>query len=264
MSNKKNDYLIILLVMFYILFLIGGAIYVQNLKITSKETSQAKETENKKQDTMSVVDKKETSQETSNNEENKMIDNTNVNEIIKVPNEEIKNESDVISYVEDMENTVLQVPTSNINDWKIKSKKLFITLVDFIFYDGKIGDYTFQELSDSGKQKVIDIAMHIDQTIESYCPNYKEKLVSQGKRTYYDVSEKLTNCKNEYLNNVKEFLGDENYQKTEEMYGNVKEKTNTVKEKVVEKGKDIYDKGKEVAEKAKEKWNDWYQSFKEK
>lgn len=264
MSNKKNDYLIILLVMFSILFLIGGAIYVQNLKITSKETSQAKETENKKQDTMSVVDKKETSQETSNNEENKMIDNTNVNEIIKVPNEEIKNESDVISYVEDMENTVLQVPTSNINDWKIKSKKLFITLVDFIFYDGKIGDYTFQELSDSCKQKVIDIAMHIDQTIESYCPNYKEKFVSQGKRTYYDVSEKLTNCKNEYLNNVKEFLGDENYQKTEEMYGNVKEKTNTVKEKVVEKGKDIYDKGKEVAEKAKEKWNDWYQSFKEK
>ena len=147
MSNKKNDYLIILLVMFSILFLIGGAIYVQNLKITSKETSQDKETENKKQDTMSVVDKKETSQETSNNEENKMIDNTNVNEIIKVPNEEIKNESDVISYVEDMENTVLQVPTSNINDWKIKSKNYLLRLLILFFMMVKLEIIHFKNLA---------------------------------------------------------------------------------------------------------------------
>ena len=150
-----------------------------------------------------------------------------------------------------------------MNCGKHKAKKLFITVIDFIFYDGKIGNYTFQQLSDTGKQKVLQITTNIDGIIESYSPNYKERLVSQGKRTYQTVSEKLTEYKNQYFADVKSVIGEDNYEQAGTVYDEVKEKASSVKDKVVDKSKDIYQQGKETAGKLKDKWNDWYQSWKQ-
>ena len=105
--------------------------------------------------------------------------------------------------------------------------------------------------------------MNMDEVIETYSPNYKERLVSQGKRTYQTVSEKLTEYKNQYFQDVKTVIGEENYEKAGNVYDDVKEKASSVKDKVVDTSKDVYQQGKEAAGKVKDKWNDWYQSWKQ-
>lgn len=56
----------------------------------------------------------------------------------------------------------------------IKSK--FVTLVDFIFYDGKIKGKTFKELSDKAKAKVIYYTLLMDSKIDSKWPDYKQTI----------------------------------------------------------------------------------------
>lgn len=260
MKEKHNDYIMMILVVFLILFFLGGFIYVQSLSEVSSNKTKKEEnsiTELKKKD-----DNQEVIKETAD-DENRQIDEVTVTDIVPTPANGIQNEQDVIEYMESMENSVINSSEKDTNDWKVKAKKLFITVIDFIFYDGKIGDYTFQQLSDSGKQKVIQIATNIDGMIESYSPNYKERLVSQGKRTYQTVSDKLTEYKNQYFADVKSVIGEENYEQAGNVYREVKEKANSVKDKVVDKSTDIYQQGKEAAGKLKDKWNDWYQSWKQ-
>lgn len=263
MKEKSNDYIMMILVVFLILFFLGGFIYVQSLNSTS--TNKAKKEENR------IAESKKTNQTDDNEEitqeaiddENKQIDKVTVTDIVPTPTNGIQSEEDVIQYMESMEASVLNSTEKDTSDWKVKAKKLFITVTDFIFYGGKIGDYTFQQLSDTGKQKVIQIATNIDGMIETYSPNYKERLVSQGKRTYQTVSEKLTEYKNQYFEDVKTVIGEENYEQAGDIYDEVKEKASSVKDKVVDKSKDIYQQVKDAAGKLKDKWNDWYQSWKQ-
>ncbi len=263
MKEKNNDYIMMILVVFLILFFLGGFIYVQSLNATS--TNKTKKEENRIAESKKAKktdDHKNITQEDTDNE-NKQIDEVTVADIVPTPTNGIQSEQDVIQYMENMEASVVNSTEKDTSDWKIKAKKLFITVTDFIFYGGKIGDYTFQQLSDSGKQKVIQIATNIDGMIETYSPNYKERLVSQGKRTYQTISDKLSEYKNQYFEDVKTVIGEENYEQAGDIYDEVKEKANSVKDKVVDKSKDIYQQGKETAGKLKDKWNDWYQSWKQ-
>ena len=260
MKEKHNDYIMMILVVFLILFFLGSFIYVQSLnRVSSNKTK-------KEENSITELKKKEDNQEAINEEaddENRQINEVKVTDIVPIPKSGIQSEQDVIEYVENMESSIVNSVEKDTVDWKIKAKKLFITVIDFIFYDGKIGNYTFQQLSDTGKQKVLQITTNIDGIIESYSPNYKERLVSQGKRTYQTVSEKLTEYKNQYFADVKSVIGEDNYEQAGTVYDEVKEKASSVKDKVVDKSKDIYQHGKETAGKLKDKWNDWYQSWKQ-
>ena len=268
MKEKNNEYITLLLVIFLILLFLGIFIYVQNSKGNSAK--QVDKTDNRVSETQKPESEENEQEnliqeEVSNgsvSDENEQIDVFPVDEIVKTPVNGIQSESDVIQYIEEMENSVEESSEKDTSEWKVKAKKLFITVTDFIFYGGKIGNYTFQQLSDEGKQKVIQVAMNIDATIETYSPNYKERLVSQGKRTYQTVTEKLTEYKNQYFEDVKTVIGEDNYQKAGEVYQDVKDKASSVKDKVVDKSKEIYESGKETAGKLKDQWNDWYQSWK--
>lgn len=84
------------------------------------------------------------------------------------------NEEEIINYAK-----LSYDETSNGNEKKsisasIKSK--FVTLVDFIFYDGKIKDKTFKELSDKAKAKVIYYTLLMDSKIDSKWPDYKQTI----------------------------------------------------------------------------------------
>ena len=264
MKEKNNDYIMMILVVFIILFFLGGFIYVQNLKGTSTDKFKKEEkhiTESKTP--MNQSDDPIEAETEVTNDENKQIDTVEVTDIVPTPTNGIQSEEDVLQYIENMESSVVNSSQKDTSDWKVKAKKLFITVTDFIFYGGKIGEYTFQQLSDAGKQKVIQIAMNMDEVIETYSPNYKERLVSQGKRTYQTVSEKLTEYKNQYFQDVKTVIGEENYEKAGNVYDDVKEKASSVKDKVVDTSKNVYQQGKEAAGKVKDKWNDWYQSWKQ-
>lgn len=96
------------------------------------------------------------------------------------------NEEDVVKYFEDIE---LEVKTSTL--FKEKFKEYFILIVDFIFYDGEIKGYHFDELSDSAKAKIIAASLKIDNKIEEYVPNYKESITSTSSKVYNNVKDRL-------------------------------------------------------------------------
>ena len=265
--KKKNHTWVIFLIIFALLLILGIVIYFQNIEHSEKKETEPKsveKTQSEKSDQKKIDSSEtETPSETISPEvENQTIDEMNVNEIVTPP-ASVTSEQDVITYMNEMEQAVNNDSVDKTsNDWKMKAKKVFITVTDFIFYGGEIGGYTFRELSDSAKETVINVALSIDETIESYAPNYKETLVSQGTKTYETVKDKLVDLKDQYFEDVKTVIGEENYQKAGEVYDNVKEKAGTVKDKVVDKSKEIYEAGKDIAGNVKDKLSDWYQSFK--
>lgn len=70
-----------------------------------------------------------------------------------------------------------------------KAKENFISIVDFLFYGGEIKGYTFDELTTKAKLKVLQIALTIDKKIDSYFPDYKEKISKQANRVYTNIKE---------------------------------------------------------------------------
>lgn len=77
------------------------------------------------------------------------------------------------------------------SSWQDEVKKGFITIVDFLFYDGEIGGKNFSSLSEEAKLKVLKLALSIDQKIEAYFPSYKESLSASGKKIYMNVKQKV-------------------------------------------------------------------------
>ena len=117
-------------------------------------------------------------------------------------------EEDVITYVENLNN---EVDNANSDmSFKEKFKEKFILVVDFIFYDGEIKGYKFDELTNTAKAKVVFYALKIDSKINDLWPNYKEiigdkvndlkaKLIAK----YMDVSTTICSKYPEDCENVK-------------------------------------------------------------
>ncbi len=100
--------------------------------------------------------------------------------------EESNSDQNVIQYAEEL-NTEIE-NSSNITN-SIKTK--FVTLVDFLFYEGTIQNKTFKELSNEAKLKVLKLAYTIDQKIESKFPDYKEKIKDTSTKTYSNIKTKV-------------------------------------------------------------------------
>lgn len=96
-------------------------------------------------------------------------------------------EADIISYITTLNNDL----DKNTDDKTESSlKEGFITVADFLFYDGKIYNKTFDELSTEAKLKVISLIISIDSKIEKKFPDYKEEISIKGKKIYTDVKTK--------------------------------------------------------------------------
>lgn len=121
-----------------------------------------------------------------------------------------------------------------------KSKAFFIKCVDFIFYDTEINGVTFDELSDEAKEDVYDTFCYIDELVMVYAPNYKENIAEK-----YEVVKDFTKKAYFYvLSEIKEAIGEENYEKIGQIKDNV---LNTIS--------NTYENGKE-------KVKNWYEDFK--
>ena len=137
-----------------------------------------------------------------------------------------------------------------------KAKGVFITLVDFCFYDGEIKGVTFNELTEAGKEKVLKIVNSIDQKIENKFPGYKEKISTKTKTAFNKASELIKKG----ANNIKDFaqdkLGEENYNSIIEE-----------KDELVKYTKNAWDIVKNVSSnlwnKTTSKLKDWYEKFRE-
>ena len=96
------------------------------------------------------------------------------------------NEEAVLSYMETENNNL----KSNFN--KGTAKQYFVSLIDFIFYGGKIKGTTFNELTNSAKEKVIYLALKTDGIIDKNIPGYKETLGNSYKNAKKQLIVKYT------------------------------------------------------------------------
>lgn len=131
------------------------------------------------------------------------------------------------------------VNSDNVDKIKSKGKDIFVTFVDFIFYDGEIKGIKYDELSEGVKEQLYEDFCNIDELIVRYSPNYKENLSEK----YYKVKDFISPYYYSAKEKVKEALGDDNIERLESIKENGKEVIS-----------DLLDKGKE---KVKDKYENW-------
>ena len=174
----------------------------------------------------------------------------------------IATDEEVVEYIEDVTNEVETLTEEESLSEKTKQslKKAFITLTDFIFYDGTIKGKTFKELSYEAQTKILELYEKLDTKIESVFPNYKEEIKDTSTKTYSKAKEKAKELKETIKNIYIERVGEDTYQKEMDIIKNNKDK---VVEKTTPVISDVKDKAKDTYTKAKDKLDEWYKNFKE-
>lgn len=191
--------------------------------------------------------------------------NITLNEELPINQSEVTTEDDFINYMSDVSDEVDRIVSLEKVDTSNEKtlKNTFITLTDFIFYDGEIKGKKFSDLTSAAKEKVIDIYTKIDEKIESRFPNYKENIKATSKKVYNNIKEKSIELKDKIKAEFIDKVGEEGYQNTVDSYEQDKENVKNVYDTY----KPYIDEGKEKAksayESAKEKVSNWYKDFKE-
>lgn len=202
--------------------------------------------------------KEEIKEKEDNNKEEikidrKLNDNENKNTIKK----DNYNEKDNI-VIDELNNTLKNIEESTQDEnFKDKASSTLISIVDFLFYDGTIKGISFDELTEKGKEKVLEISSKIDVKLEEKCPGYKEKISNSTSKAYQKASEIIKKGAKNINDFAKSALGDENYQAIID-----------AKDELVKYSKEslnyVTGAGSKVFNNTKEKLNEWYQNFKNK
>lgn len=195
--------------------------------------------------------------EDNNKEEIKIDRKLNDNENKNTIKNDNYNEKDNI-VIDELNNTLKNIEESTQDEnFKDKASSTFISIVDFLFYDGTIKGISFDELTEKGKEKVLEIGSKIDVKLEEKCPGYKETISNSTSKAYQKASEIIKKGAKNINDFAKSALGDENYQAIidakDELAKYSKEALNFVT-----------GTGSKVFNSTKEKLNEWYQNFKNK
>ncbi len=254
MNNKK--YIIISVIVGIVFLAMGvliGLVY-SNRDVIFKENNISKENNMPKND-LENENVNEIKEETKGKERYEEVPKKN-NETIKneVTKPSLSNKDNTI--INEMDNTLNSINTeSSSSNFSDKAKATFISIVDFLFYDGTIKGVTFNELTDAGKQKVLELANKIDVKLEEKAPGYKDKISSSTSSAYNKASEIIKSGASSLNNFAKEKLGDENYNSIID-----------AKDELVKYSKNalnlVGSAGSKLFSSTKDKLNDWYQNFK--
>lgn len=218
---------------------------------------------NKKNERVKIKEevKKEIKEKEDNKEEIKIDSKPNDNE-----NKDISNNKDTIKndnynekdniVIDELNNTLNNIEKSTRDEnFKDKASSTYISIVNFLFYDGTIKGVTFDELTEKGKEKVLEIASKIDVKLEEKCPGYKETISNSTSKAYQKASEIIKNGAKNINDFAKNALGDENYQTIID-----------AKDELAKYSKDalnfVTGAGSKVFNETKDKLNEWYQNFK--
>lgn len=254
MNNKK--YIIISVIVGIVFLAMGvliGLVY-SNRDVIFKENNISNENNMPKND-LKNDNINEIKEETKGKERYEEVPKKN-NETIKneVTKPSLSNKDNTI--INEMDNTLNSINTeSSSSNFSDKAKATFISIVDFLFYDGTIKGVTFNELTDAGKQKVLELANKIDVKLEEKAPGYKDKISSTTSNAYNKASEIIKSGASSLNNFAKEKLGDENYNSIID-----------AKDELVKYSKNalnlVGSAGSKLFSSTKDKLNDWYQNFK--
>lgn len=160
-------------------------------------------------------------------------------------------EEDVVNYFENLDNKLDTYKKTGNNSFTADIKSGFITVVDFLFYDGYIKGYTFKEVSDEVKIKVLTLALKIDNKIDSYLPNYKETIKDKTS----NLKEKIAITYLEVTNNICDKLEEASCNIARENFKNMKDSFGFTWEGIKSVAKTSSSKLKEIL-------SEWYQSIK--
>ncbi len=269
MNYVKNNYVPFIMggIIFLLVGVIIGLLYNNNKKeVLKQENTKTVDSANTNIKEKNNEEEKETLKETdqvskkTNTTDNKTTTSSNVEkktqEVMQKTEENITysdKDKDVINTLSDTLGEV-QKATPGENFTK-NAKSTFINIVDFLFYDGTIKGVTFKELTDQGKQKVLELAHSIDIKIEEKAPGYKDSIKSGTGVAFNKASEVIKNGANNLNNFAKDKLGDENYQ----LIIDAKDELLTYTKSAAGFVSDV---GSSLFSSAKDKLNKWYQKFK--
>lgn len=169
-------------------------IKIRDEELITKNTTDIKneETNNKENEINNSTNSNQT--EENKNQNNNQKPNNNQNSNSDKPNTETSNNNSnkkenadtaVLNY---MNNLQTEMDKPSIGE---TAKKGFITVIDFLFYNGTIKGYRFSELTNSAKLKVLSIALYFDSKIEKYFPGYKESISNTTKKIYTNIKENI-------------------------------------------------------------------------
>ena len=222
---------------------IGDEIDIKEEQVISDNSS----SENNFMDNISNNDSTSSKNTQSNNS---TTNNTNTSETITYSsNDEV--------VINSLESSLTKINNGDGSDSSFadSAKGVFVSIVDFLFYNGEISGVTFDELTDSGKQKVLEIASKVDSAIESKIPGYKETISDTASKAFNKASEIIKSGANSLNNFAREKLGEENYQSIidakDELVYYTKNAINF-----------LGDVGGKVFNSVKDKLDSWYQDFK--
>lgn len=192
-------------------------------------------------------------EQTINDLNDNMKKNKTIEEIVPVETKEMTTQKAkdeyIVEYFEKASNKMNEILESEtMSNIKAKSKTIFVGLVDFIYYNGKINGITFDELSLEAKEKVLNTTIKIDSKIEKKVPGYKDKIKDKSGKAYNFTTEKLKNGKDYLEEKIEEKIGEEKYY---DIKKDVKESTSKAKEST-----------KEILETGKQKLKTWYEGWK--
>ncbi|MDD5888374.1 MAG: hypothetical protein PUC82_02675 [bacterium] len=218
------------------------------------------------QEVKKIISKNETNKENIQAENIALPENniSLIKEEVKVAETTNQNTQDaeIINYIDFLNEEITNLTSSTEKPKKMSSKlkSIFITLTDFVFYNGQINGVTFNDLTLSAKEKVLEIYSEIDQKIESAYPNYQEILKTKISLSSSSIKEKVASLKEDLAKQYQEKLGEETYNNTVEIF---EEDINNLKETTTPTIKFFKDETKKTYENIKDKSNEWYQNFKE-
>lgn len=132
------------------------------------------------------------------------------------------------------------VQQERIEEAKNKIKEVFITGVDFIFYDEPIGDIYFDDLMEEGKSITMENLDTIVSLGEEIAPQWKDHLSEK----YQVASEFTSDIYLSTLDQIKNYLGEENYQALGEIKNQIGDDFRDGKDNVKERVKSWYQKFK--------------------
>ncbi len=157
----------------------------------------------------------------------------------------IASEDEVVNHFSELENQFeSEIIKDDLKEMKNSIDKILVEMIGFIFYDEEYKGVTFNELTDSSKEKITSSWMRIEQIISTYYPDYKIDL----KNGTDNACELWNNGKETIDQKLSEKIGVENW-------------TN-IKEDVINDFNDVADLTQEGYDKAsvyiKEKMDNWY------
>lgn len=166
----------------------------------------SKKEQEKIEETTSIVSEVENSK--INN--NKYIEESKIQESSKKESKLIDESQDkysmevVVDYLEDLDNKFMDkaiiVKDKIVEDYYI--------IYDFIFNGTKVKGYTFDELKDNLKEKVMDIYLNIDEKIDKHYPDYKEKI----KEKYGNIKDKVKDKLSDFKDSIIDHIGEDKYE----------------------------------------------------